>query len=251
MSSFAASLTNSIQARGISEVSLRDVTATLQVLRLWQVDLDEPELQGGRCQLSATELQRSGRFVYARDARRFVAAHVALRTLLSQQWGVRPREEFVVDANGKPRLGAGRREGFNISHSGSTALVCLGPGPGVGVDVEELQPMPDASALAQANFDSSEIEDLSLQSPESASIAFLTVWTRKEACLKAWGVGLNLSPLAATVGLARQAREVTLESNGQRVRVCVQSIDIGVGKLAAMALATDDSPVHSDHHARL
>ena len=76
---------------------------------------------------------------------------------------------------------------FNLSHSGNLALIALAPVP-VGVDLESDTPA-DAHALAQAWFTPAEQAQLACGEAD-----FLTLWTAREAVLKAMGIGLSGEP---------------------------------------------------------
>jgi 4'-phosphopantetheinyl transferase len=97
---------------------------------------------------------------------------------------------FDVAPRGKPRL-AGRELAFNLSHSRGTALVAVTAAREVGVDVEAVRER-DLLGLARTYFAPAEQAVLaSLAGPERAA-AFYRCWTRKEAYLKACGMGLGL-----------------------------------------------------------
>ena len=61
----------------------------------------------------------------------------------------------------------------------------------VGVDIEQIRPVPDALELAREYFHPDEYEELSVAAFEQQAQAFLSIWTMKEAYLKATGVGLT------------------------------------------------------------
>ncbi|MES1265769.1 MAG: hypothetical protein ABUU24_08990, partial [Variovorax sp.] len=56
--------------------------------RLWRIDLDSAPAPAAAATLSDDEWARASRFVFARDRHRFVAAHAALRGLLSLHTGI-------------------------------------------------------------------------------------------------------------------------------------------------------------------
>lgn len=75
---------------------------------------------------------------------------------------------------------------FNISHSGEKVLVGFSDENEIGVDVEYKQAV-DVSAFA-SYFHAEEIEFLERNNQSLG--AFYKIWTRKEALLKAIGIGL-------------------------------------------------------------
>lgn len=183
--------------------------------RLWHVALSAPA--GGAAPhdaslapaslalLSSAERARAQRFVFARDRVRYVQAHAALRQLLAQALGQADPAALVFGAraDGKPWLPAAPRLRFNLSHSADTAVIALSDQAEVGVDVEHPHALPDALALAAAHATAAERAALAtLPTPAQRAAAFLRLWTRKEACLKAVGSGLALAPHLLEVGLA-------------------------------------------------
>jgi 4'-phosphopantetheinyl transferase len=122
---------------------------------------------------------------------RFKNRRGALRLLLSRYLRLNPTSvEFVVGPNGKPYV-AGGQFAFNVSHTGDLALIAVGRGCDIGVDLERLETITDSTQLAAQFFREEEIEALSRASPTTLSSMFLTMWVRKEAVLKAEGIGIG------------------------------------------------------------
>jgi 4'-phosphopantetheinyl transferase len=91
--------------------------------------------------------------------------------------------ELHVDDRGRPWL-----EGvsFSVSHSGELGLIAIAePGRRIGVDVEQLRPDRDVRALAERFFHPEEAAGIG-----DDRAAFYRCWTRKEAVVKALGLGL-------------------------------------------------------------
>jgi 4'-phosphopantetheinyl transferase len=201
-------------------------------VELWLIDLRFEPSAAMQSWLGAEELQRAARFVFARDRRRYLAAHTALRQVLGQQVGTAPRDlRFTHGEFGKPAL-LDARCSFNLSHSDDDAAVLLADAGEVGVDLEALRAMPDASALAQRHFSAEENAALEGLGARDRDAAFLTCWTRKEACLKAIGSGLSIAPRTFTAGVLhdtlrlriatpRGAADVTVQSFCHEQRLCV------------------------------
>lgn len=208
--------------------------------RLWRIDLDAvPSPEAAAC-LSEEEWERARRFVFARDRHRFVAAHAALRSVLSAQTGIPGAFlDFSVGAFGKPALVEPAGVRFNLSHSQSVALIALGHdddvGADIGVDLEVLRSMPDATALARNHFTDAERLALDAIAPAERDRAFLTCWTRKEACLKATGMGLNVDTRSFDVGLVGDEREICIAGDDSVARLVLSSFDGGSGIVCAVA----------------
>lgn len=102
-----------------------------------------------------------------------------------------PPEVLRTDA-GKPYLANSTLQ-FNFSHSPHWFALSwrVGHEP-VGVDIEDLGRRPSFAALAERYFHPAEkAQWLAAEASESAA-TWLQIWTRKEAVLKAHGLGLRL-----------------------------------------------------------
>jgi 4'-phosphopantetheinyl transferase len=129
------------------------------------------------------------------DRQRFLICRGLLRKLL-EAYGVAPAHEieFVLSEQKKPRLherhAAGKWE-FNLSHAGDTAVFALTRGRSVGVDVQNMHPINDADQIVQQQFAATERAEYESLPPARRPRAFVALWTRKEAFLKALGTGLH------------------------------------------------------------
>lgn len=204
---------------------------------MWLLDLLDPPAPKRLSVLSAAEHERAKRFVFERDRRRYLAAHVGLRNLLASRTG-RPAVALVFEEGpfGKPALPGPMGCAFNMSHSEDVALVAIADKEvgEIGVDVEMLRAMPDAAALARQNFSASEIAELAA-TPQDQSLAFLLGWTRKEACLKAIGSGLSIPPNIFTAGLDMGARSVVICTPAGTATVWVTSFRHGADLIGSLA----------------
>jgi len=168
----------------------RQVPARDEVL-VWRIDLDKSPVQ--REILSDDELIRFQRLRSLRERRRIAAARSALRQLLGGALETDPRGlRFVYGPHGKPALCTpnGGDLQFNLSHSGPIAMVAMSRGRAVGIDVERVRPDFDVEATARRWFSRAEYEGISARPVAIRRSAFFSVWTRKEAILKARGDGL-------------------------------------------------------------
>jgi 4'-phosphopantetheinyl transferase len=143
--------------------------------------------------LAPDELQRAQTFRHAESRARHVCARAALRELLGTRLNIDPSEvRFVHTNHGKPQLQATHASNlqFNVSHSGQCVLVALAQKFAVGVDVEICRPRPEAIKLAERFFAPDESAALRQLAEPALSTAFFSLWTRKEAQLKATGDGI-------------------------------------------------------------
>jgi phosphopantetheinyl transferase len=145
------------------------------------------------------------------DRERFIIAHGLLRTLLGERLGARPEELHIARGPyGKPYI-EGTDLRFNLSDTKDALLIAFAHGREIGVDIETMTRTVDHMAVGEHYFTPEEI----LAIREAGSIAtlssgtvdppgrlpgavventskrrFLEFWTRKEAVLKASGVGI-------------------------------------------------------------
>jgi 4'-phosphopantetheinyl transferase len=161
--------------------------ATVAGVELWDVALDEPLPHAAQL-LDAGERARAARFVFDRDRARFVAGRAALRAVLAGYLGADPAGlAFVLGPHGKPAVPSGPP--FSFANSHGRALCAVGLDREVGVDVEQLRDVPDADGIARSVFTAE--ERAAWRAAGCGSGAFLRLWTRKEAALKALGIGLG------------------------------------------------------------
>lgn len=157
---------------------------------------------------------------------------------------------LVVGRHGKPALAAPARLHFNLSHSRDVGVVAISEDAELGVDIEQIRPMSDAAAMAAAYFTAAEQAALAACSTEFGDAArdraFFICWTRKEACLKALGIGLYLATGGFEVGIFPVQQIVEIATPDGLERLQLQSFADGetVG-----ALALRCAPVQASHAA--
>ncbi|MGJ7519871.1 4'-phosphopantetheinyl transferase family protein [Variovorax sp. LT1P1] len=205
---------------------------------LWRIDLDQHIPAAARARLSADEMARARRFVFEHDRHRYIAAHAALRQLLDRHPGATDAPPHIVAGRfGKPALTpASGRLHFNLSHSQDTGLIALSTRHELGVDIERVRPMPDALALAAAYFSPAERAALAACPEAQRDRAFFVCWTRKEACLKAVGIGLHLALDGFEVGIEPVPQTVVMATPDGIEHLRLHSIEDGEGVTAALAL---------------
>jgi 4'-phosphopantetheinyl transferase len=154
-----------------------------------RLDVDAGELAALTGLLGADERARADRFRFARDRRRFIVRRARLRQWLGAWVGRAPESlAFVENSHGKPLLVDGPP--FSLSHSRDMMLLAIGDAE-VGCDIEWIDPALDWAPLAGTFFTASEGAALAALPPEAARRAFFACWARKEAFVKALGLGLS------------------------------------------------------------
>ena len=117
-----------------------------------------------------------------------------LRSILARYLGKNLSQvPLSHEAHGKPRLSeqdSAHPLHFNFSHSRNLAVCAVSRGSSLGVNVEKIRPMPEMNEIAASFFSAEEIALLHRTPAERKLEIFFTVWTRKEAYLKATGEGI-------------------------------------------------------------
>lgn len=200
--------------------------------------------------LDDAERSRLERLRRPEDRARFATARLVARTALGERLGLAPQDvplvvRPTVGADAAQRDGTGRPavEGdplvLSIAHAGDVVLVAIaGAGSTVGVDVEggpgAAPATDDLWSLAATPTEQAELRDLTGARRDDA---FLALWTRKEAVLKACGRGLTVPMTALAVSLGDPAR---LRSADPPVpgpeRTTLADLDVGPGRRAALAV---------------
>jgi medium-chain acyl-[acyl-carrier-protein] hydrolase len=164
---------------------------TAGAVQVWKIRLDQPEPVIARLYsfLSGDERERARRFYRPGPRREYVVSQGALRVILGDALGQAPeRLQFGVGPHGKPFL-QGEELSFNLAHSGDLALVALTREGPVGIDVERVRANLDWTAMSRHPLTPKEQSGLAGLPPENRLTGFFTFWTRKEAYLKATGLG--------------------------------------------------------------
>lgn|SRR2546423_4482922 len=193
--------------------------------------------------LSEDELRRAYRFRFPRDQARFIAARGILRGILGRYLHTPPEcVRFGYNAYGKPELldeEEGARLRFNLSHAGRVALFAVASEREVGVDVETIRDDFACAEVAARFFSRREVEALAGLPARSFVRAFFNCWTRKEAYVKARGMGLSLPLDCFDVSLAPGEPTALLGTRGDEPEAThwsLREIEVGATHVAAVAV---------------
>jgi 4'-phosphopantetheinyl transferase len=166
-------------------------------LHVWTLeDASKP----GRCWqlLSPDERKRAVRFHKQCDADQFVIRRAALRQILGGYLHVPPETvKLAYNAHGKPFLNDADALGtleFNVSHSGSVALIAVTRDHPIGIDIELISNHFPVAEMAPEVFSPSELDRFFKLPANAKHIEFFRTWVAKEAFLKALGKGLSIEP---------------------------------------------------------
>ena len=212
-------------------------------VRVHVVALDVSPVERSRCAalLCGTERARAASFRFAADRDRYVVGRGMLRRILSRNGAGVPERIVIADRRwGKPAIRPPSALRFSVAHSGDRALVAVAHGREVGVDLERARLLGNVMALGRRMCAPAELAKLAALPTHHRSIALLRCWVRKEACVKALGVGLRQPLDAFEVGVQPracvEARSVVLAT--VEAGTVVALTDIGLGPLWVAALAT-------------
>lgn len=149
-----------------------------------------------RALLTREEQERASRFVKTADRERSVGGRGAARHLLGLWAGVPAKDiELTQTELGRPVLVGGPE--FSVSHSGSGVLIGVNPAGRVGVDIEEFK-TGDSDFMRSVMTARERTLDDGMPVEERLAFRYL-LWTRKEAALKAVGLGLQMDPASLDV----------------------------------------------------
>lgn len=197
--------------------------------------------------LSVGERARAGSFNRTEDRALVVRTRALLRQVLADYTGCDARELAIgAGLHGKPEVLGPDRAGwphFNVSHSGSVALIGVARRHQIGVDVEQVRVDMPWREVARAFFSPGEIKAIERRPPNERHLAFFECWVRKEAYLKGLGTGLRRAtddfeaPLGDRGGLVHDEAHPADGTAGAAWHV--HPIEAGGGYAAAAAVDGD------------
>ena len=210
--------------------------------------------------LDSEELARQSRFRLQADRDRHLLGRSLARLALAERAGCAP-EKVTFDLrclsceeksrtgasggddtpHGKPvPSGAAKGWEISVSHSGEWVVLALSSGVPVGVDVERVADSRDLTGLAGYTLADTEHEAWRELSDEGQIGAFFGYWARKEALLKATGLGLSggLRRVAVTPPHTKP-RLVSWEGGGAPESSWLSDLERGPGYRSALAVLTD------------
>jgi len=96
---------------------------------------------------------------------------------------------------------------FNMAHSSSHAVYALTHERPIGVDLELVRSLPNLEHIFSQFLAPTEFQALCGLSNDRRLEAFFTLWTLKEAFLKALGLGLSFPPRKLAISMGSGANE--------------------------------------------
>jgi 4'-phosphopantetheinyl transferase len=184
----------------LTEVELASRVSLCLLVNL--ADLSQAALQHLESLLSSSERKQYANITSNAERRLRQAARAALRMVLGRLAGVFPAQvRLGLGKYGKPYMLSSRDVGFSVSHSGSFSLLAFAEGAEIGCDIERNAPLDDLRDLSDVVLHPEEAETIFKLNGCVAQAVLLRNWVRKEAVLKAIGVGFSVDPTQIKVGL--------------------------------------------------
>lgn len=202
---------------------LQDFKSSINV---WNIHLPAHRAEAGICRglLTAEELSRAEKFLKPDDAEGFILSRGLLRRVLADCMSSDPAAlRFSRNAHGKPFLENGGLE-FNVSHSRDRLLIAVTAGRAVGVDIEFRREGLNMQSIAKRWFAPEEQEFF--RNASGPAEVFFEIWAKKEAYVKALGVGIykDLNTFAVPLGGQRLS---PVPGNGRQWFFRILEIDSG------------------------
>ncbi len=202
-------------------MTLTHIPESCSDVHLWfaaVTELDDPKLLAAAwAVLSNSEKRHAARFQFEQDRNSFLTSRSLRRHVLSHYAAVAPSQwQFTSNQYGRPSIAHPLTDDlleFNSSKSGDLVVCAVTRAIDVGVDIERLDRQVPAG-LAESTFSPSEIAALHALPAREQNKRFLTLWTLKEAYVKARGMGLSIPLDSVAFTLSDSPRQnASLESS--------------------------------------
>lgn len=154
---------------------------TLVSEEIWDFDL-EAALE----EISEQRREQALKFKHEQGRRLCVLAYQLLKQGLREAYGITENPVFEYNEHGKPAIVGHPDIFFNLSHC-KEAVACVISDCPVGIDVESLREYRES--LVRYTMNDAEIREIELA--ENPALAFIRLWTMKEATMKLIGTGIS------------------------------------------------------------
>ncbi len=165
---------------------------SINEVHVWRVNLDQFTTQ--EAYLNEIEKERLETMPIALYRQRFINARGILRKLLAHYLHCKPQAiKLSTSLRGKLYLQDDTSKlFFNLTHSKHMAVYAFNYQHEIGIDIEIEHALKNMSGIAERMFSPTELDYLYHEKdPTLQQKKFFTLWTRKEALVKATGEGLS------------------------------------------------------------
>ncbi len=139
--------------------------------------------------LEADEINKAHRYFKPKDKNRFIICRILLKFVLAFHTKLEVTKiKLSYDQNEKPFLSSHPLLNFNVSHSEDFALIGIDHSP-IGVDIEYINRDYDFMNSLEFIFNDKEVSYI--KNANHKNLVFYSMWTRKEAFVKALGKGID------------------------------------------------------------
>jgi 4'-phosphopantetheinyl transferase len=216
----------------VPPLSLDNEPGWVHTFRL-SLDLPAPRLEAMAATFTEDEHSRAARYLREIDRRRFTAARGQMRFILAAYLNTDPGElRFNYNPQGKPAF-ADSELRFNLSHSDRLGILAVAFGQEIGIDIERLNRDVDYTNITRRFFAPAEVAEFLTLPEADRPRAFCNGWTRKEAYIKARGMGMayRLDSFVVSLTPDQPARLSACEPGWS-----LNTLDPGEGFVAALVV---------------
>jgi 4'-phosphopantetheinyl transferase len=146
----------------------------------------EFELGAALKEISAQRREQALKFKHEQGQRLCVLAYLLLKQALREGYGITENPVFEYNEHGKPAIVGHPEIYFNLSHCKEAAICAISDRP-IGVDVESVRAFNDS--LVRYTMNDDEVREI--ETADDRAVAFIRLWTMKEAALKLQGTGIS------------------------------------------------------------
>ena len=211
-------------------------------IQIWIVLLNEwdSHLSELKALLSAEEIERAKRLKVRDKQEQSICSRGILRILLSSYLDNAPANiPIQTTQDGKPYL---ERSGlrFNVSHSGNRLLCGIARNFQIGIDIQQIYSIENIDTISRNYFSEGERNYLRSQPSDQLKDHFFSIWTAKEAYLKAIGSGFQESPIRISTLPDKFRKDFFLDDDGSKLKNRgwnIVSIEIDPEYKAAIAVS--------------
>ena len=206
-------------------------------VEVWRLDCagDRDAVDAFEAPLNTDERARLGMMRSRLARRHFAAGRWLVRHVLARRFGCTTAEVALTEgAHGRPTLVSGDLD-FNISHVGSRVVLALSTAR-VGIDIEALDRPMRWRSIARRFFSAAENAAIEACAEGDRRTAFLRVWVRKEAFVKALGTGVATGLDRFDVSAGAEGALIAARLEGVRASEwSIRDFDSGPGHIGAVA----------------
>ena len=145
-----------------------------------------------RALLSPDETKRLGAFRFENNRHEYLVTRALARTTLSAYRPVAPEAwRFTFNAYGRPSIEPPCGLCFNLSNTSTLVVCAVSEHHELGVDTEPLDRADAVLEVAETVFSDAELGELHALAPPARRERAVSLWTLKEAYIKARGIGMS------------------------------------------------------------